>query len=285
MIVQPKRVRLPAKPKKEVLMLYGAMNSPVRPLLEEIESIGKMGFNFAELTMDAPQAHYTIMDAQKEAVLEMLGRFELGLVCHLPTFISTADLTESIRRASIEEVMFSLEVAATLQPLKVVLHPSYIRGLGPMVRETAEKYAMRSLEILVEKAHSLGLCLCLENMFPEARWLVEPEEFIGILAKFPTLNLTLDTGHANIQDSEGTRCLRFIEMFPERIGHIHASDNFGREDSHLPIGTGTVNFSAITKALRRIEYNDTVTLEVFSRDRDYVKISREKFIAMMTRED
>jgi sugar phosphate isomerase/epimerase len=266
-------------------MLFGAMNSPVRPLVEEIEAIGEMGFNFAELTMDAPQAHYSIVDAQKDAILDTLGRFEMGLVCHLPTFISTADLTEGIRRASIEEVMFSLEVAATLQPLKVVLHPSYIRGLGQMVRDMAEKYALRSLEIIVEKAHSLGLCLCLENMFPEARWLVDPDEFIGILGKFPTLNLTLDTGHAHIQDSEGTRCLRFIEMFTDRIGHIHVSDNFGREDSHLPIGAGSVNFPAITKALRSAGYNDTVTLEVFSRDRDYVTISREKFMEMMAKEE
>lgn len=266
-------------------MLYGAMNSPVRPVLEEIESIGEMDLDFAELTMDAPEAHYSVLDAQKEAILERLGRFELGLVCHLPTFISTADLTESIRRASIEEVMFSLEVAAMLQPLKVVLHPSYIRGLGQMVRERAEEYALRSLEAIVEKAHGLGLCLCLENMFPEARWLVDPEEFIGILRKFPTLNLTLDTGHAHIQDLEGRRCLRFIERFPDRIGHIHASDNFGREDSHLPIGAGSVNFPAIAKALKRAGYNDTVTLEVFSSDRDYVGISRDKFKAMMARED
>jgi sugar phosphate isomerase/epimerase len=284
-ILQLKRVRLPAKPlKEEVLMLYGAMNSPVLPLLEEIESIGEMGFDFAELTMDAPQAHYSVVDARRDAIIEMLARFDLGLVCHLPTFISTADLTESIRRASVEEVQFSLEVAASLQPLKVVLHPSYIRGLGQMVRDTAEKFAMRSLEVIVEKAHGLGLCLCLENMFPEARWLVNPEEFIGTLTKFPTLNLTLDTGHAHIQDLEGTRCLRFIEMFPDRIGHVHASDNFGREDSHLPIGAGSVNFPAIAKALKRAGYNDTVTLEVFSRDRDYVKISREKFMAMITRE-
>jgi sugar phosphate isomerase/epimerase len=285
MIVQPKRAWLPAKLPEEVLMLYGAMNSPVRPVVEEIESIGEMGFDFAELTMDAPQAHYGVVDAQKDAILGALGRFELGLVCHLPTFISTADLTDSIRRASIEEVMFSLEVAAVLQPLKVVLHPSYIRGLGLMVRDRAEKYALRSLEAIVEKAHSLGLCLCLENMFPEARWLVDPEEFREILAKLPTLNLTLDTGHANIQDLDGTRFLRFVEMFPDRIGHIHASDNFGKEDSHLPIGAGSVGFPAIAKALRGIGYNDTVTLEVFSRDRDYVKISREKFMAMMAKEE
>lgn len=262
-------------------MLYGAMNSPIQPLLAEIESIGGMGFDFVELTMDAPLAHHTLVEAQRHAIVDALGRFPLGLVCHLPTFISTADLTESIRRASLEEVMVSLEVAAALQPVKVVLHPGSIAGLGRLVRNTAEKYAMESLEIIVERAHGLGLCLCIENMFPGNQWLVGPEDFVGILAKFPTLNLTLDTGHAHLRDPEDSRFLRFVHMFPDRIGHIHASDNFGTEDSHLPIGAGTVDFPRITAALKAIGYNDTVTLEVFSRDRDYVRISRDKFIKMM----
>lgn len=266
-------------------MLYGAMNSPVRPILDEIRDIGEMGFDFLELTMDAPQAHYIVVEEQREAILEALAHFQLSVVCHLPTFISTADLTPGIRQASVKEVMKSLEVAASLLPLKVVLHPSYLVGMGQLVREISEKYAFESLEAIVEKSHGLGLCLCLENMFPGAQWLVVPEDFIGILARFPTINLTLDTGHAHVQDPGGERCLRFIEMFPNRIGHLHASDNFGREDSHLPIGAGSVDFPRIAKALKKIGYNDTVTLEVFSKDRDYLKISREKFIELMTRED
>jgi sugar phosphate isomerase/epimerase len=261
-------------------MRYGAMNSPVRPILEEIRSIGEMGFHFVELTMDAPQAHYSIVDAQREAIIQGLARFQMGVVCHLPTFISTADLTPGIRQASVQEVMKSLEVAALLQPLKVVLHPSYIAGLGRLAREVTEKYALESLEMIVQKAHGLRLCLCLENMFPAAQWLVNPEDFVSILAKFPTINLTLDTGHAHIDDTEGRRSLRFIELFPDRIGHIHASDNFGKEDVHLPIGAGTIDFPAIVKALKKNGYDDTVTLEVFSRDRDYVKISRKKIETM-----
>jgi sugar phosphate isomerase/epimerase len=266
-------------------MLYGAMNSPVRPILEEIENIGEMEFNFMELTMDAPQAHYSVVKAQMEAIVKRLARYHMAVVCHLPTFVSTADLTPGIRQASVLEVLKSLETAAVLQPLKVVLHPGYIAGMGQQVREVAEQYALESLGAIAEKAHGLGLCLCLENMFPGPQWLVNPDDFVGILTKFPTINLTLDTGHAHINDNEERRCLRFIELFPDRIGHIHASDNFGKEDSHLPVGAGTVDFPKIAKALKGIGYNDTVTLEVFSRDRDYVKISREKFIEMMARED
>jgi sugar phosphate isomerase/epimerase len=212
-----------------------------------------------------------------------LKQFELGLVCHLPTFLSTADLTDRLRQASIEEVLVSLEIAADMQPLKVVLHPSYMMGLGVFVPELTKAHALNSLEIIVEKAHGLGLCLCLENMFPRTQWLTYPEEFVDILAKFPTLNLLLDIGHAHIGDAGGKKCLRFIEMFPGRIGHLHVSDNFCKEDQHLPIGAGIIDFSKAVKALKGIEYDDTVTLEVFSRDRDYLKMSKKKMEEMFGR--
>ena len=78
------------------------------------------------------------------------------------------------------------------------------------------------------------------------------------------------------------KALDFIGTFSDRIGHVHVSDNFGKEDNHLPIGTGTIDFPKIIKALKDIGYDDTLTLEVFSRDRDYLRISREKLAAMVT---
>ena len=73
---------------------------------------------------------------------------------------------------------------------------------------------------------------------------------------------------------------KFIERFPDRIDHIHISDNLGEEDNHLPVGAGTVNFHEIVKALKGIGYAKTITLEVFSKDRDYLKMSRNKIEAM-----
>ena len=39
-------------------MLYGAMNFPVRPVLEELDSIAELKFDYFELTMD-PLRHIT----------------------------------------------------------------------------------------------------------------------------------------------------------------------------------------------------------------------------------
>ncbi len=262
-------------------MLYGAMNFPIRPLLKELDIISGLGFDYLELAMDPPQAHYKIIHQQREELLRALDHFKMGLICHLPTFVSTADLTDSLRETSLNEVLESLKVAADLRPLKVVLHPSTIRGLSVFVMDQAKQYALKSLGAIVEKADHLGLCLCIENMFPQSHSLVDPEDFVEVFKRFPTLKLTLDTGHAHIKSKGSKKTLDFIERFYDRIGHIHANDNFGKEDNHLPIGTGTIDFLKIIKALKQIRYDETVTFEVFSKDRDYLRISREKFIAMI----
>jgi sugar phosphate isomerase/epimerase len=263
-------------------MLYGGMNFPIKPVLEEIEAIAKLGFDYLELAMDPPQAHYKMVEQQKEEILRALERYNMGLVCHLPSFLSTADLTDSLRETSLNEVLESLQVAADLRSLKVVLHPSYIRGLSLLVMDQARERAWMSLEATVEKADQLGLSLCIENMFPVTNSLVEPKHFVPVFEGFPSLKMTLDTGHAHIQSKGNKRVFDFIKRFGNRIEHIHANDNFGKEDNHLPIGTGTVDFPKITKALKGIGYDKTITLEVFSRDRDYLRISREKLAAMFS---
>ena len=261
-------------------MLYGAMNFPVRPVLKELDSISELKFDYLELTMDPPQAHYKMIRKEKKNLIRALDRHKMKIMCHLPTFVSTADLTPSLREASLNEVLNSLDVAAELECLKVVLHPSYMLGLSVFVREKAREYALDSLDAIMIKANQLGLIICFENMFSRTHSLVKPDDFVEIFDKFPKLKLTLDTGHAHIGDKDGRRALDLIKRFPDRISHIHASDNLGKEDNHLPVGAGTVNFPEIVKAIKEIGYDDTITLEVFSKDRDYLRISREKLETM-----
>jgi sugar phosphate isomerase/epimerase len=264
-------------------MLYGAMNSPLRPLLTELEEMAGLGFDYLELTMDPPHAHYGVIREKKGELLKALDRQRMGLVCHLPTFVSTADMTESLREASIQETLHSLRVAAEIKPLKAVLHPSFIQGLGVMMMEQARKYAVEALDRILEEADRLRLMVCVENLFPRSFSLVDPEDFDGLLKKFPAAGLTLDTGHAHIGRGGEERILEFIRRFAAAIHHVHASDNSGREDEHLPIGVGTIDFPKVVKALKGIGYDETITLEVFARDRDYLRISREKLSGMFAR--
>ena len=153
-------------------MLFGAMNFPVRPLLSEIDEIGNLGFDYLELSMDPPRAHYHTILEQKAEIIGALDRNGLKLVCHLPTFVNPADITPALREASVKEILESLSAASELQPLKVVVHPSYFMGLSLFVLEEARNYALQGLEASVARADELGLLLCLENLFPQINGLM-----------------------------------------------------------------------------------------------------------------
>ncbi len=257
------------------------MNLPLNPVLNEISLFSGMGFDYLELTMDAPLGHYAVIQKQKKEILQALADHNMGLVCHLPTFVYTADFTESIRRISLEEMLASVETAAELEPLKTVLHPGMISGLGIIAKDTARKYALESLETVVQKAEEIGLFLCLENMPPVAGAFTEPEEMSQLLEMFPAQGMTLDVGHAHIREEGKKRIKEFFRMAGKRIRHLHVSDNKGKRDDHLPVGKGNIDFSEIIRELRRIGYAETVTLEIFTQDRRDLLRTREHFADLL----
>jgi sugar phosphate isomerase/epimerase len=266
-------------------MRFGAMNFPILPVLDEIESTARLGFDYLELAMDPPMAHHSILAAIKKDIGRALKDNDLGLVCHLPTFVSTADLTESLRRASVAEMHQSLQVAVELGAEKVVLHPSMVGGMGVFVRTRVKEYAFDFLAEMAAAARQLNVTICLENMFPRNLLGVEPDDFEEIFRLFPSLKLTLDTGHANIADQKGGRLQQLVERFGKQLGHLHCSDNGGRRDDHLPVGRGTVKFDQLVRSLKTIGYNDTLTLEVFDQDRGLLVASRQRLKALLFRGD
>jgi sugar phosphate isomerase/epimerase len=255
------------------------MNSPLKPLAEEIRIIASLGFDFLELAMDPPGAYVDELRKDRTSLVRALGDSGLGLVCHLPTFLSTADLSPRIRAASVEETLLGMEVAAELGARRAVLHPSFFVGLGPKVREMSRQLAMACLGELVNRSATLRLDTCLENMFSPGGWLTTADEFAPVLSAFPQLGITLDIGHAHIRGGSDCACA-FLRRYPDRIRHLHLSDNWGRRDDHLPLGTGTVRIEAVLVELRRLAETPWITLEVFSPDRDYLRISREKFLRL-----
>lgn len=261
-------------------MRFGAMNFPIRPTLEEIDLIADMGADYLELTMDAPMAHFTQLREQKTAILEALERRGLELVCHLPTFVNPADLTPRIRQAALAEIQDSLETAADLGAEKCVLHPGYIRGLGPLVRDMAMELALSALPPIAEQAEQLDMPICLENMPPMCNAFIEADELAAAFSRCPGFRMTLDVGHANIDDKEQMRNTELITRFAARIDHIHLSDNKGKEDDHIPIGTGTLPYPRLIADLKRIGFNGTATLEIFSEDRWNWRRSRNRFLEM-----
>lgn len=257
-------------------MRYGAMNFPVNPVLAEIDTIAQLGLDYLELTMDPPQAHFSQVYNQSRAIKKRLRQLGLGLVCHMPTFVHTADLTESIRSASLQEVIHSLEAAAELEAEKVVVHPSAISGLAFHVTDLSRNLAMDSLGQIWQRAEQLGITICIENMFAKISLFVEPQDFEPVFRAFPEMQFVLDIGHAFIGSRSGQRITDFITRFRSRLRHVHVSDNCGQHDEHVCLGYGQINFKSIAQSIKQAGYDDTITLEIFDQDRTEIVKSRQK---------
>jgi sugar phosphate isomerase/epimerase len=110
---------------------------------------------------------------------------------------------------------------------------------------------------------------------------VTPEDLDEFFTAFPSLRLTLDTGHANIDGEENSRLFQLVERFGQRLGHMHFSDNHGKRDDHLAVGRGSIDFPEFVRRLKTTGYDNTITLEVFEKDRRLLVDSRRKIEALL----
>jgi sugar phosphate isomerase/epimerase len=261
-------------------MLFGAMNFPVKSVLSEIERIGDMGFDYVELSMDPPEGHHAKIRLVKSDIFHVLNERKMGIVCHLPIFVSIADLAQPIREASVQETLSSLRIASELGTEKVVLHPGPAVGMGMHVLNLVNGYFFEALEVILQITGSLGITVCLENMFRRQGLFLKPINFSEVFQAFPTLRMTLDVGHAFIVGADVP--LDFIRTYPDRIAHVHISDNDGKNDLHFPIGSDAcIDYPQIIPALKEIGYDSTMTLEVFSQDPDHIVESRKTIQALL----
>jgi sugar phosphate isomerase/epimerase len=259
-------------------MKFGAMNFPIHPVISEIDRIADLGFDYLELAMDPPAAHYTTLHSDRAKIQNALTRRNLSLICHLPTFVSIGDLTDSIRQASLAEMERSLRVAESLGAVKVVFHPGAVHGMGHFVPDVARAYGLASLDAIYRLAAELSLPLCVENMFPGYGAYYEARDYEVLFKRYPGMQMTLDTGHAHIGATDGGRLKQFVELFASRIDHVHISDNSGRADEHLPPGRGSIDFRWLVKKLKAAGFGATVTFEIFTGNPADLERSRSDFM-------
>jgi sugar phosphate isomerase/epimerase len=247
-------------------MKLGAMNNPEKDLLKEIRSAGEMGFDFFEIAIEGPRAYPEILAEKKAEVLDELSTYEMDVIAHLPWFFELGHPYELVRSAYMKEAIKVLDSARSLGAEKLGLHISVPRGSFP----DKLKRNIASLRELKRKADDLGVELFAENYDLKTFTL---DEFGRILDT--GVGFLWDIGHANIGLLKEDDILLFLE-FTDKLAHVHAHDNDGKEDQHLPIGVGRIDWRQVTKELRKV-YDGTVTLEIHAPDRDYLDLSRKKF--------
>ncbi len=250
-------------------MLLGAMNHPMRDPVREIASFREAGFDFVDLTLEPARARAADLDIA--GVRQALAETGLGLVGHTAWYLPLASPFDELRAAAIGEVERCLEVLAALGASRVNVHPDARVPLYDQDWIIARN--VESLRGLAERARELGLTLMLENL-PGMFGRVDVLK--AIFDALPTLAFHLDVAHANLL-VPANHSEALLGAFASRLAHVHLSDNKGGDrDLHLPLGAGLIDWPWVVKLLKRHGYDDTITLEVFSQDHDYLILSAQK---------
>ena len=130
-----------------------------------------------------------------------------------------------------------------------------------------------SLQEIISYARKLNMAVMLENV-PSSNGIHKVNEFRYIIDNVPDLKVHLDIPHAFIAGGMH-EILEYIRTFQDKIVHIHWHDNHGKSDEHLPIGDGSINHRSVSRrSYEALNYNKTVTLEVFT-NREDAKYSAE----------
>lgn len=242
------------------------MNYPRNDLIKEIEWAARNGFDFIDLTIEPLRAYK--FDVEK--VKERLRDLGLGAIGHTNPFLPSIFPVQSIREVCLEEFEKYMDIFSQLGISTVNIHPFYN---APMLSEEEKiKANIDFLKQVRRICQSQGITLMLENYITP---FDNPEIFARILNEIPDLKIHLDIGHCNINQKEDI-ATAFFEKFRDKIIHLHLSDNKGERDDHLPLGCGNIDWEKTIKNIKSYGFNGTITLEVFSPDRDYLLLSKAK---------
>jgi len=247
------------------------MNHPMADLAAEIEQIARDGFDFIDLTLEPECAMPAGLDAA--AIRRRLTETGLKAVGHTAYYLPLASPIPGLQAAALAYFHQCLGFFAEAGISLVNVHP--FTKVPLYGREWIAQRHLEVLRQLLDYARPLGISLMLENMPPSFN---SPADLRPIFNALPELRFHLDVGHANLDVPVNITGKLLAELRP-RLAHVHLNDNLGgREDLHLPLGAGRINWPWVARTLRRHGYDGTMTLEVFSPDRDYLMLSRTKWL-------
>ncbi len=244
-------------------MKIGAMNDPRIDPISEVRWMAENGFDFVDLTLEPPRTAPEVIDIK--ALRKAIDGYGLEVVGHTSWGLPIGTPFPELRRAALKELTKCLPIFGHLGAKTATVHLD--AGYGMVTSEETIKYNIETLAAYSEAAAIYGITVLIEHF---SGVFAKPEGITRVLDALPRVGFHLDAGHANLF-GEPNRAPGYIARFADRLGHVHLSDNKGgNDDMHLPLGAGTIDWVGVIEALKVNGYDGTITLEVFSDNRDYL---------------
>jgi sugar phosphate isomerase/epimerase len=245
---------------------YGLLTNPSNEILSEICKINDLDFDFVEIGIEGPEGNPTVINKKRYEISKLLQSFKHKAIGHTAYWLDLCSDYDYVRHAWILESLREIRTAKSIGIDLINFHANLNGMFYGEKRQALLNNLIKSLREIVTYAKKSKVKVMLENV-PFSNGIHNIDEFKYIIDNVASLFVHLDIPHAFT--SGGMRSVfNYINKFEEKIIHIHWHDNHGIRDEHLPIGEGLIDHVETVKALKYIDYDRTITLEVFTNSND-----------------
>lgn len=229
-------------------------------LEKTLDFIESLGIEYAELVHQYPAE---FIDS------EILESYNLKYSIHAPFMdVNIASPQDQSRLNSIAQIKSSIDLANEIDAEAVVVHPGLISFLAnKYFKKEVYEFANDSIKEIGDYSKDLGVLATIENMPNFESMIYQNIVDLNQMLVENEMYMTLDIGHANHVGYAPD------EMIFDSIKHVHVHDNLGDDDTHLPLGEGSIDLKYIINTLESKNYDGIYILEV--NDYDSIKKSNE----------
>lgn len=231
-------------------------------IFECLEPIRNAGFGLLEICSYPAHLDYHDSDRVQAAAraIDDLGLEPFSFHAPFADRIDITAIDETQRTASRDELLRAADAAATLDVRNFVIHPGPEKcDLPEHERFTRMHNAVGVLDHVSQHCRDRGLALVLENMLPHL-FSGHVRELLWILGAMRSIDvgICLDTGHAHLSGDLQT----VAHKLSGHLWMVHASDNRGQYDDHLPPGEGEIAWKPFLEQLTQLAFKGTLILEI-----------------------
>ena len=217
------------------------------------------------------------MDAEtRRFIRDTALEHDMRLSVHAPWHLNP--LLPNGQKRILESLAFAEDVGASLLIIHLYMDQgidAYVRGIAPFITPLAQA----------------GIRLAIENT-P----LINPDDVNGFFSRLEALEpsaagqvgMCLDLGHANLCRATCNDYLRFIDLLGPQVCiiHVHLHENYGDDDSHLPLFTGPAGqdpsgIKGFVSRMKKRGFSGCMILENWPEPSSLLTEARKKLLTMI----
>jgi sugar phosphate isomerase/epimerase len=232
-------------------------------ILECLPLIRESGFSMIEVCSSPEHLDFHGLKSVERAAnrINELGMEAYSFHAPFAPRIDIASLNDRQRADSVAEILKAAEAAAYLRVHYLVIHPGPENpaAIAPHEQLPRMQHVIESLNQVARHCHQLGIMCVLENKLPhllfgntsDILWILDGIESAEV-------GVCFDTGHAFL----GGDLHNLVHKLAGHLRMIHAHDNSGMGDNHLPPGDGKIDWQRLMRDLIEGRFRGALILEI-----------------------